>query len=37
MTLPRTITDTIKELAAGGKSVGFKLDTFTVPLKLADK
>ncbi len=37
MVSSQTITDTIKELASDGKSVGFKFDTLVVPLKLADK
>ncbi len=31
------ITDTIKDIASKGGSIGFKFETLTIPLKLADK
>ena len=37
MTSPKTLLETIKSLAADGRSVGFKFDHFAIPLKLADK
>lgn len=37
MTTPNDICKTIKSLADNGRSIGFKFDQFTIPLKLADK
>ncbi len=37
MTSAQNITSAIKELAVEGGSIGFKFETLTIPLKLADK
>ena len=37
MTSAQNITSAIKEIAAEGGSIGFKFETLTIPLKLADK
>ena len=37
MTSAQTITTAIKDIASNGGSIGFKFNSLTIPLKLADK
>lgn len=37
MVAPKDIVETIKCLAEDNRSIGFRFDNFTIPLKLADK